>query len=92
VGADSGFLFQGAQRAAFSGATRIGGSLPDIWNSEDYRQRAVAWRERARRLTETDTTRDICIKIAADFESLARTLEERERLHEAAKPAPSLGA
>jgi hypothetical protein len=66
--------------------------MPDIWNSEGYRQRAAAWRERALLLTETDATRDICIKIAADYESLARMLEAQERRDEAAKPAPPLGA
>jgi hypothetical protein len=60
--------------------------MPDIWDSAVYRQRAAAWRERAHQLAEPDAARDIFVSIATDYESLARTLEERERL---AKPAPS---
>jgi hypothetical protein len=54
--------------------------MPDSWDSAVYWQRAAAWRERAHLLAEADSARDICLSIAADYESLARTLEGRERL------------
>ena len=57
--------------------------MPDTWDSSVYWQRAAVWRERALQLAEGDATLDICLSIVADYESLARTLEERERL---AKP------
>ena len=72
--------FQGARRAAF-GASET--AMPDTWDSSVYWQRAAVWRERALQLAEGDATLDICLSIVADYESLARTLEERERL---AKP------
>jgi hypothetical protein len=57
------------------------------WTSETYSRRAAAWQQRALLLSEDDATRDICISIATDYESMARTLEEQER-REVAKPAP----
>jgi hypothetical protein len=59
--------------------------MPDIRNSEVYQRRAAAWRERAPRLAEGDAARDVCVSIAVDYDRLALTLEERERLP--AKPA-----
>ena len=53
---------------------------------EVYWQRAATWRERALPLAEGDAARDTSVNIAADYEVLARTLEERER--PLAKPAP----
>jgi hypothetical protein len=54
--------------------------------------RAAAWRERALQLAEGDAADDVCVSIAADYESLARTLEERERPpRDARKPVPHLG-
>jgi transposase len=55
-------------------------AMPYSWDSAVYWQRAAAWRERAHLLAEADRTRDICLSIATDYERLARTLEERERL------------
>ncbi len=67
--------------------------MPDIWNSEVYRQRAAAWRERALQLAEDDAARDVCVSIATDYDRLALTLEERERLlakpHDADDQAPT---
>ncbi len=66
--------------------------MSDVWDSAIYRQRTAAWRERALQLAEGDAARNACVSIAADYDRLALTLEERERLLEAAKPAPRLGA
>lgn len=68
-------------------------AMPASRDSEVYQQRAAAWRERARLLAEAQTAPAIfCASIAADYELLARTLEERERRLEAGKPrAPPLG-
>ena len=60
--------------------------MPDVWDSAVYRERAAAWRKRALQLAENDAARHFCVSIATDYESLARTLEERERQSEAAKP------
>jgi hypothetical protein len=48
--------------------------------------RAAAWRQRALLLPEDSGARDICISIATDYESLAKTLEEQEEAKTASHP------
>jgi hypothetical protein len=56
-----------------------GRAVPDSWNNPQvYRQRAVAWRQRAASLPEGQNKEAaLCIEIAKKFATLARTLEAR---------------
>jgi hypothetical protein len=54
--------------------------MPDIWDAGLYRQRAAAWRDRALARDADAAGREVCIRIARDYEILAQTLDEIERL------------
>ena len=51
--------------------------MPDSWNSERYKERAKAWRDRAASLPEGSPERDACVMLAEGYEKLAALIETR---------------
>jgi hypothetical protein len=51
--------------------------MPDSWNSEQYRERAKAWRDRAASLPDGSPERDACVILAEGYERLAEIIEAR---------------
>ena len=51
--------------------------MPDSWDSEQYKERAKAWRARAASLPEGTPERDACVTIAEGYERLADLIEAR---------------
>jgi hypothetical protein len=51
--------------------------MPDSWNSEQYRERAKAWRDRAASLPDGSPERDACVILAEGYQRLAEIFEAR---------------
>ena len=51
--------------------------MPDSWDSEQYHERAKAWRDRAASLPEGSPERDACVMLAEGYEKLAALIEAR---------------
>jgi hypothetical protein len=51
--------------------------MPDSWDSEQYKERAKAWRDRAASLSEGFPERDACVILAEGYERLAEIIETR---------------
>ena len=49
--------------------------MPDSWDSEQYKERAKAWRDRAASLPEGSPERDACVILAEGYERLAKIIE-----------------
>jgi hypothetical protein len=59
--------------------------MPDTWDADVYRQRALAWRHRAADFPDGDDQKAACISIAEGYEKLADMLDLRTKL---IAPAP----
>jgi hypothetical protein len=51
--------------------------MPDSWDSEQYKERAKAWRDRAASLPDGSPERDACVLLAEGYERLAAIIEAR---------------
>ena len=52
--------------------------MPDSWDSEQYKERAKAWRDRAASLPLGSVPeRDACVLLAEGYERLAAIIEAR---------------
>ena len=51
--------------------------MPDLWDAGEYRNRALAWRQKAESLPE-GRERDACFALAEGYERLAKLLEARK--------------
>ena len=51
--------------------------MPDSWDSEQYKERAKEWRDRAASLPEGSPERDACVILAEGYERLAKIIEVR---------------
>jgi hypothetical protein len=51
--------------------------MPDSWDSEQYKERAKAWRDRAASLPDGSPERDACVMLAQGYEKLAALIEAR---------------
>ena len=51
--------------------------MPDLWDAGEYRNRALAWLQKAESLPE-GRERDACFALAEGYERLAELLEPRK--------------
>jgi hypothetical protein len=49
--------------------------MPETWDPAVYRERAKAWRDKARALPELPENKVVCLEIAEGYEKLADLLE-----------------
>ena len=51
--------------------------MPDSWDSEQYKERAKVWRDKAASLPDGSPERDACVVLAEGYERLAEIIEAR---------------